>query len=115
MDPTTLAETIRSAAFRSTQFRDGYDEGAVDEFLDELVRAVEGGASGTEVAAIASSATFPMTSMRRGYDCGDVDGLLDEVLRQASGRDATSPRTPAPVSQERRGLGARLLRLVRGD
>ncbi|EAP97428.1 hypothetical protein JNB_18198 [Janibacter sp. HTCC2649] len=124
MDPVTLVSTVRNAAFGSTQFRSGYDEVAVDQFLDELVRAVERGSSGTEVAAIASSARLPTTSMRRGYDCGDVDALLDEVVRQASGSDETPPRSaaaaaavsvPATISEERSGLGARLLRVLRGD
>ncbi|WP_353950921.1 DivIVA domain-containing protein [Knoellia sp. S7-12] len=121
MNPATLAETVRNAVFRSTQFRAGYDEGAVDDLLDELVRAVENGSSGTEVAAIASSAKLPTTSMRRGYDTADVDEFLGEVVRQASDPAATSPRTPAPASvpvtasQGRSGLGARLLRVLRGD
>lgn len=129
MDPAMLAETVRNAAFASTQFREGYDEGAVDDFLDELVRAVEHGASGAEVVAMASNAHFPMTSMRRGYDCGNVDDLLDEVVRQASDSGAVSPSTPARANQEHRvpaaapasadqgrsGLGARLLRVLRGD
>ena len=115
MNPATLAETVRNAAFGSTQFRGGYDEDAVDQLLDELVRAVENGSSGTGVAAIASNAKLPMTSVRRGYDRGDVDAFLNEVVRQASDPATTSPRTPAPVSPERSGLGARLFRLVRGD
>lgn len=125
MDPASLAATVRNAVFASTQFRAGYDEGTVDDFLDELVRAVEGGASGAEVAAMASNAQFTMTSMQRGYECGDVDTLLDEVVRQASGEDPTV-RTPAPptvagthgsssASPESSGLGARLLRVLRGN
>ncbi|MEO6021115.1 MAG: DivIVA domain-containing protein [Knoellia sp.] len=136
MDPTTLAETLRSAAFAPTQFRAGYDEGAVDQLLDELEAAVQAGSSGAEVADIASSAALPMTSMRRGYDCGDVDDFLDEVVRQSSvpattgqmstgqepkGQVPTQPRmfAPAeasvPASPQRRGLGTRLLGLMRGE
>lgn len=116
MDPTTLAETVRNAVFHSTQFRDGYDEGAVDGLLDELVRALENGSSASEVAAIVSSAKLPTTSMRRGYDRGEVGAFLDEVVRQASGLVTTAPpRMPAPVPHESSGLGARLLRVLRGD
>jgi len=123
MNPVTLAETVRNAVFGSTQFRPGYDEGAVDDLLDELVRAVEAGSS-SEVVAIARNAQLPMTSMRRGYDCGNVDDFLDDVVRQASDTDtdtvtmsSPAPRAPVPVpaSQERSGFGARLLRAMRGE
>lgn len=115
MDPTSLADTIRNAVFTPTQFRAGYDEVAVDELLDEIVRAVERGSSGSEIANLAGNAKLAMTSMRRGYDCGGVDDLLDEVVRQATGVAAAPRPTPAPEPQERGGLGARLLRLMRGD
>ncbi|MFC7491510.1 MULTISPECIES: DivIVA domain-containing protein [unclassified Knoellia] len=121
MDPATLAETIRSAAFGTTQLRGGYDEVATDQLLDELVRAVQGGASGTDVAAIASNAKLPTTSMRRGYEYGEVDAFLDEVVRQATGAGAptdapvTSQPPPVTAGRERPALGARLVRLLRGD
>ena len=133
MDPVTLAETVRNVVFTPTQFRAGYDEGAVDDLLDELVDAIEAGSSGSEVAAIASNAQIPMSSMRRGYDCANVDDFLDEVVRQAS--DSTTDTTARPVTSappvttappvapgsanapgaERSGLGSRLLRVLRGE
>jgi DivIVA domain-containing protein len=115
MDPATLAATVRGAVFTSTQFRAGYDEGAVDDLLDELVHAVETGSSGAEVAAIATNTQLPITSMRRGYDRGDVDDFLQDVVRQASDLVAGSPPAAVPAAQERAGLGGRLLRLLRGD
>lgn len=118
MDAATLADTIRNVAFRPTQFRGGYDEVAVDQLLDDLERAVTGGAPGTEVASIVSRATLPATSMRRGYDRDDVDAFLADVSRQATGLAPQPSRTPAapmPAAQERVGFGSRLLRLLRGD
>ena len=41
MGDVLTAEMVRSAAFTTTQFRGGYDEREVDDFLDRVIAALE--------------------------------------------------------------------------
>lgn len=130
----TTADELRAARFAQTQFAPGYDEREVDTFLDRATAALErleaGGAPGSAGLTVADvrAARFTPTRMRRGYDMADVDAVLDAVAAtlEAAGDGSA---TAAPVAAKpaagaapaagavtpREGLGARILRTLRGD
>ncbi|GAA2480786.1 DivIVA domain-containing protein [Terrabacter carboxydivorans] len=91
MDRSTLAEQLRAARFRTTQFRTGYAEDAVDDLVDQLVGQLGMGVADEEILATVAASPFPTTTARRGYEMADVDSLLDTVTTALGG-------TPAPAS-----------------
>lgn len=138
------SEDVVGATFTQTQFREGYDEQEVDDLLDEAAAALrhhEGGhvaGSAPLTSRRVAEARFTATTLRRGYDQGEVDAFLDDLrhtLRHhESGGGVPTPSTqPAPATPTRstpgvpsrqdlppgvRGhesLGARVLRVLRGD
>jgi DivIVA domain-containing protein len=128
------ASDVEKATFGQTQFREGYDEREVDQFLDAVVVALRYYADGGVAASAplsadrAAEATFSVTSFRRGYDRNDIDALLGDVvhtLRTLEGGRAVSsegtstapPREaiPNPVTRPPASAGSRLLRFLRGD
>lgn len=125
----TSDEVLRST-FTQTQFRDGYDEGQVDDLLDAVAEALraheEAGPPPRRplTAADVRASRLSVTRMRRGYEMGEVDALLEraaEALAAREGERASGPVVPATSAAQpaatgpREGLGARLLRVLRGD
>ncbi|WP_374970744.1 DivIVA domain-containing protein [Terrabacter sp. BE26] len=131
MDSTgraTLADELRRARFRTTQFREGYSEPAVDDLLDavvqQLVSPEAGSRSDADVVAMVDAARLPITKARRGYAQADVDALLSRLVTGlggtrtaepppgADGRSVTTteaaPSLPSAVTEPPRGLLARL-------
>ena len=96
MDRTTLADELRAARFRTTQFRTGYDEGAVDDLIDMLVGQLGTGVADHEILATVRTSRFPTTKARRGYEMGDVDALLARVT-SAFGGEPMPASTARPI------------------
>jgi len=129
MDSTgraALADELRRARFTTTQFREGYEESAVDDLLDAVVAGLldpDPGSDG-DLVAMVENARLPTTKARRGYAHGDVDALLDRVVTSLGGARAAEPTTvtegrpvtttgssaspPSAVTEPPRGLLARL-------
>ncbi|MGG5257706.1 DivIVA domain-containing protein [Phycicoccus avicenniae] len=131
------ADEVLDAKFTQTQFAEGYDEREVDGLLDAVVTALRhhesgSGADGVLTSAAVRGATFTPTRMRRGYAAADVDALLERAAdalaaHEGAGGEAAEPaparvdaggpgpeRVPA-AGGSREGVGARLLRLLRGE
>lgn len=89
MDRATLADELRRARFRTTQFREGYAERDVDDLIDavaaRLLSADADPCSDAELAAMVSAARLPVTKARRGYAQDDVDALLARLVRTLGG------------------------------
>ena len=100
--PNLTPEDVRNKRFTQTQFRRGYDEREVDDFLDLIADAIgsrldalhaEGArASSSETtfqfdAASVAARKFTQTQLRRGYDEKEVDDFLDEVIRSLKSLD----------------------------
>lgn len=136
MDRARLIAHLRQFRFRTTAFRQGYDEGEVDAFLDDVATALLAGEPAAALVARVQSARFTPTSMRRGYDMADVDAALDTVVAAVEaerGHPAPPARTQVPEHAENAelpqrseptqrpgqtrepGLLTRVLRAVRGD
>jgi len=113
------ADGVLNAKFRATKFREGYDQDAVDDFLDRVVATLRGDAAVPLTAADIDAHRFPSTKFREGYDVNDVDDLLDRVratlagggVPASSAAGAASPREgtvpPGMVDVGRRGLFGR--------
>ncbi|GGF33099.1 hypothetical protein GCM10011519_03210 [Marmoricola endophyticus] len=71
-----LAQRVRAAVFPQVRWREGYRMSEVDDFLAELVAALDGG---RPVAAMAEAVRFTPVRLSPGYDMGAVDTLLEEV------------------------------------
>lgn len=99
MDRTTLADELSAARFRTTRFRAGYSEDAVDDFIDALRGQLVAGVTDDEIVAAVQTSRFPMTGARRGYELEQVDALLDHVTTALGG-------TPAATSSERAGAAS---------
>lgn len=127
MDHNALADELLNARFHTTQFRNGYAEREVDYLIATIVGQVRAGASAAEVEATVSTAMFPTTGFRRGYDIQEVDDFLDDVVRRVAtlespGSDAAAESKPAEreptqsaLIEPEPGLGAKLLRMIRGS
>ena len=79
------SKDVTNQAFTPTQFRPGYDEREVDEFLDQVVETLRyyerGGIPGPQAPATSAHVgTFTSTKYRRGYDDREVDEFLDKVV-----------------------------------
>ncbi len=85
MDRTTLADELRAARFRTTRFRTGYEESAVDDLIDMLVGQLGGAVADHEILATVETSRFPTTTARRGYEMADVDALLARVTSALGG------------------------------
>ncbi len=79
-------DDVLNTTFTQTQFRRGYDEREVDDFLDRAVVALRHHESGRPVAdaPLASSEVaagrFSQTKWRRGYDQTEVDAFLENLM-----------------------------------
>ncbi|MBU4335778.1 MAG: DivIVA domain-containing protein [Actinobacteria bacterium] len=96
------AEEVLNSRFRSTRFRDGYDQDEVDGFLDRVVDTLNGkpGVDPVTVEQV-QAVRFTATKFRDGYDQDEVDDFLDRVVEAL--RDL--PRAPrlVPVVQVAHG------------
>lgn len=81
-------DELLEVVFTATQFREGYDQREVDDFLDvavETLRHYERGGSRASLPANAVSAdgvrqvTFTISQVRRGYDEREVDATLTKL------------------------------------
>lgn len=123
-------DEVLNLTFTQTQFRRGYDEREVDDFLDEVVAALRHHESGAGPARLTADAVrarrFTQTQLRRGYEEQEVDEVLERVaatLAAHEGGTAPPRRTsaagraasPAPTGAPAPSLRARVLRVLRGD
>ena len=117
MDRSTLADELRAARFRTTQFRTGYDEGAVDDLIDVLVGQLGTEVADHEILATVRTSRFPTTTARRGYEMADVDALLARVTSACGGEPVpagtggsagSGAELPSAVIEPPRGFLARL-------
>ena len=117
MDRSALADELRAARFRTTQFRTGYDEGAVDDLIDMLVGQLGMEVADHEILATVQTSRFRTTTARRGYEMADVDALLTRVSSACGGAPtpagtdgstASGAALPSAVIEPPRGFLARL-------
>lgn len=111
---------INAVRFTPVLVREGYDQGQVDAFLDQLVQAVR---EERDLAPMVTAARFTPTRGREGYDMGEVDDFIEGLAGQsdpggtptyvapatASGR-SESRRSDDAVVQEVPGLLTRLFK-----
>ena len=91
MDRSTLTRRIHDSLFSLTR-GSGYEQGEVDDFLDELVAALEAGDRDDAITALIAASAFTTTRLREGYSPQDVDALLDEVTAGLGGAPTVSDR-----------------------
>ena len=107
------SEDVVGATFTQTQFREGYDEGEVDDLLDEAAAALRHHEAGRPAGSApltsrrVAEARFTATKYRRGYDQGEIDAFLVDLrhtLRHhESGGGVCTPSTPtAPATSTAR-------------
>jgi DivIVA domain-containing protein len=78
-----MFERIRTASFRTTRLRPGYDEAEVDAFLDYVLQTLSRGQRLPRMQV--RCVEFSTTRLRPGYDMEDVDKLLIEIERYVGG------------------------------
>jgi DivIVA domain-containing protein len=78
-----MIDRIRSATFRTTRLRPGYDEDEVDAFLDYVLETLRRGQRLPRMQV--RSVEFSTTRLRTGYEMEDVDKLLIEIERYVCG------------------------------
>jgi len=69
----------RLAATPVTTFREGYDQGEVEEFAERAAAALDG-VDGSLAPEDVLNQRFQATKFREGYDQDAIDDLLDEVV-----------------------------------
>ncbi len=79
-----LAKDVSDKRFRPTKWREGYDQGEVDAFLDRIQTTLAGYEQGRPVDPLTpddvTAVRFQPTKFREGYDQDQVDDFLDEVV-----------------------------------
>lgn len=81
-----LSTAVAAKTFSTTKWREGYDQGQVDAYLERIgealaawerrtVLGVSPAITGDEVVSV----RFSPTKFRAGYDQGEVDDFLDQV------------------------------------
>lgn len=78
-----LAEAVEAAQFGVVRLREGYDQVAVDGFLDDLAGALRSSMTASGISDLVDGALFPVHVLRGGYDLDDVDDFLDAVVQAA--------------------------------
>jgi len=101
-------DDVLNTTFTQTQFRRGYEEREVDDFLDRAVVALRHHESGRPVAEAPMSSRdvegvrFTQTQLRRGYDEEEVDTLLADLAgtlaQHESGGSAAGSATAAAAA-----------------
>ncbi|WP_158542811.1 DivIVA domain-containing protein [Phytoactinopolyspora halophila] len=91
----------REPEFRTVRMREGYDLDAVDDFVDQVIEALDGRPGGRGITPERIEAEeFKVVRMREGYSMDDVDDWLDAAaaeLRQR--RDAERKSQPSQQHQ----------------
>ena len=109
-DSMPTADEIRSACFTPVRIREGYDMGAVDDFLDRLAQTRD---RGEDVGPLVSEARFPVVRMREGYAIEEIDAFLDRFAADRPAARRARPSVPGAaggdgVVVEQRGILSRL-------
>jgi DivIVA domain-containing protein len=87
MDRAEIVADIRSSLFPTSLLRRGYDMGAVDDVLDDLVTRIEEGAPADEIERFVIGLAF--ATAVGGYDEAAVDDLLHRVVDALKGEEAS--------------------------
>jgi len=109
-DSMPTADEVRSACFTPVRIREGYDMGAVDDFLDRLAQTRD---RGEDVGPLVSGARFPVVRMREGYAIEEIDAFLDRFAADRPASRRAGPSVPGAaggdgVVVEQRGILSRL-------
>jgi DivIVA domain-containing protein len=98
----TRVAVSRDPAFRTVRMRESYDLDAVDDFVDLVIDALEGKASGRSLTPEKIEAQeFKVVRLREGYSMDDVDDWLDEAAAELRRfRSAPAHRPAEPAHQE---------------
>lgn len=88
----------REPEFRTVRMREGYDLDAVDDFVDQVIEALEGRPAGKGITPERiESEEFKVVRMREGYSMDDVDDWLDAAAAEL--RKRRHAQQAAPVQQ----------------
>ena len=96
------AEDVEQVRFKSTKFREGYDQGQVNDLLGRVVATLRRDPSQPAVTADGvRKARFASIKFHEGYDQDEVDAFLDRVIETLKELDryptSTMPASaPAP-------------------
>jgi DivIVA domain-containing protein len=105
MDRAEIVADIRSSLFPTSLLRRGYDMGAVDDVLDDLVTRIEEGEAADEIERFVSGLAF--ATAVGGYDEAPVDDLLHRVVAaEGGGGDYRPARADVRVRRPGSGAGA---------
>jgi len=77
------AQDVADKRFQPTKFREGYDQGDVDAFLDRVQAALTAAEQGRPVGLTPEEVVetrFRPTRFRDGYDQDQVDDFLDDIV-----------------------------------
>ena len=90
------ADDVLNHKFAATKFREGYDQGEVDTFLDRVtstLRGLEVGETTHDVVTADEVAMvrFQGTKFREGYDQDEVDDFLDRVRERLTQAPEDAP------------------------
>ncbi|WP_166351682.1 DivIVA domain-containing protein [Phytoactinopolyspora limicola] len=96
----------REPEFRTVRMREGYDLDAVDDFVDQVIDALDGRSAGKGITPERIEAEeFKVVRMREGYSMDDVDDWLDAAaaelrkIRQAAQQAPQQPPPQQPAPQ----------------
>ena len=79
-DRAGLVARIKKVAFTPTRFRPGYDERAVDDFLDAVIASVNDAAQPFRfTAAEIRDRVLPQVKFKGGYDMAQVDAFRGRI------------------------------------
>ncbi|WP_281352424.1 DivIVA domain-containing protein [Phytoactinopolyspora alkaliphila] len=110
----------REPEFRTVRMREGYDLDAVDDFVDQVIDALDGRPGGKGITPDRiESEEFKVVRMREGYSMDDVDDWLDAAAAELRKRQqaaaqqnlqqhqysSPAPHHPAQMTQEHGGWG----------
>ena len=102
------SQEVMNAKFSATRFSEGYEQGAVDAFLDRVITTLQAwetdsvpSASDPQTALTSQDVLnkkFSATRFSEGYEQDEIDEFLDEItetLRAWEKRTAADPSQPA--------------------
>ncbi|WP_162452016.1 DivIVA domain-containing protein [Phytoactinopolyspora mesophila] len=94
----------REPEFRTVRMREGYDLDAVDDFVDQVIDALDGRPAGKGITPERiESEEFKVVRMREGYSMDDVDDWLDaaaaELRKMRQAQQAPQTHQYGPPTQ----------------
>jgi DivIVA domain-containing protein len=95
-----LVHRIESMRFTTVRFREGYDMGEVDRFLERTVEAIR---QSQPVLGMVNDVRITPVRLRVGYDMVEVDEFLDLITETAdrlTGAGAPAAADPVEPRQE---------------